>query len=228
METDDVIRLFSLQFSSVAQSCLTLSNPMDCSTPGFPVDHQFLETIQTHVHCVSDASQPSHPLSSPSPPVFNVSQRQGLFKWVSSSHQVAKYWSFSFSISLSNEYLGLISFRSDWFDLLAVWGTLKNLLQHHSSKAYVLQRSAFFYGPTLTSIHDYWKNHSFDIFESLSIITSRYEWMNGHKFIIYSMSSYGDKGKVLAYFFLFVCLIFWMVIQKVFVIISQVELIFIA
>ena len=83
-------------------------------------------------------------LSSPSPPAFSLSQHQGLFKWVSSSHQVAKYWSFSFSISLSNEYLGLISFRSDWFDLLAVWGTLKNLLQHHSSKAYVLQRSAFF------------------------------------------------------------------------------------
>ena len=85
----------------------------------------------THVHWIGDAIQPSHPLSPPSP-ALNLSQHEGLFQWVSSSHQVAKYWSFSFSISPSNEYSGLISFRIDWFDLLAVQGTLKNLLQHHN------------------------------------------------------------------------------------------------
>ena len=79
-----------VQFSSVAQSCPTICGPMDCSTPDFPVHHQLLELVQTHVHRVSDAIQPSHPLSSPSPPAFNLSQHQGLFKWVSSSHQEAK------------------------------------------------------------------------------------------------------------------------------------------
>ena len=116
---------------------------MDCSTPGLPIHHQFLELTQTHIHWVSDAMQPSHPLLSPSPS-FNLSQHQGLFKWVSSSNQVAKYWSLSFSISPSNEYSGLISFRMDWLDLFAVQGTLKSLLQHHSSKASILQCSAFF------------------------------------------------------------------------------------
>ena len=80
----------SIQFSSVAQSCLTLCDPLNHSTPGLPVHHQLLESTQTHVHCVGDAIQPSHPLSSPSPPSLNLSQHQGLFKWVSSSHQVAK------------------------------------------------------------------------------------------------------------------------------------------
>ena len=130
------------KFSSVAQSCLTLCNPMDCSTPGLPVHHQLPEFTQTHVHWVGDAIQPSHPLSAPSL-AFNLSQHQGLFKWVSSSHQVAKYWSFSLSISPSNEYSGLISFRMDWLDLLAVQGTLKSLLQPHSSKASILRCSAF-------------------------------------------------------------------------------------
>ena len=102
------------------------------------------EFIQTHVHWVGDAIQPSHPLSSPSPPAFNLSQHQGLFKWVSSCIRWPKYWSSSFSISPSNEYSGLISFWMDWLDLLAVQGTLKSLLQHHSSKASVLQFSAFF------------------------------------------------------------------------------------
>ena len=109
-----------------------------------PVHHQLPEFTQTHVHWVGDATQPSHPLSSPSPPAFNPSQHQGLFKWVSSSHQVAKLWSFSFNISPANEYSGLISFRMDWLDLLAVQGTLKSLLQHPSSKASILRRSAFF------------------------------------------------------------------------------------
>ena len=106
------------QFSSVAQLCLTLCNPMDCSTPGFPVHHQLLEPIQTHVHCIGDAIQPSYPLSSPSPPTFNLSQHQGLFQWVDSSHQVAKGLEFQLSISPSNEYSGLISFKIGWLDLL--------------------------------------------------------------------------------------------------------------
>ena len=134
----------SVQFNSVAQSCPTLCNPMKCSTPSFSGLHYLPEFAQTHVHWVSDAIQPSHPLSSPSPPVFNLSQHQGLFQWVSSSHQVAKYWSFSFNISPSNEHSGLISFRMDWLDLLAVQGTLKSLLQYHSSKASILLCSAFF------------------------------------------------------------------------------------
>ena len=115
-----------IQFSSVAQSCLTLCNPMDRGTPGLPVHHQLLEFTQTRAHWVGDAIQPSYPLSSPSPPTLNPSQHQGLFKWVSSSHQVAKVLSFSFSINPSDEYSGLISFRMDWLDLLAVQGTLHN------------------------------------------------------------------------------------------------------
>ena len=159
----------SVQFSSVAQSCLTLCNPMDCSTPGLPVHHQLQEFTQTDVHWVGNAIQPSHPLLSPSPPALNLSQYQGLFQPL--HNRWPKYCSFSFSISPSNEYSGLISFRMDWLDLLAVQGTLKSLLQDHSSKASILQCSAFFlfffllsflYSPSLTSIHDYWKNHTFD------------------------------------------------------------------
>ena len=112
--------------------------------PGFPVHHQLLELAQTHVHRVSDAIQPSHPLSSPSPPAFNLfsirvfsSESVLCIKW-------PKYWSFSFIISPFNEYSGLISFRMDWLDLLAVHRTLKSLLQHHSSKASILWCSAFF------------------------------------------------------------------------------------
>ena len=134
----------SVQFSSVAQSCPTLCHPMNCSTPGLPVHHEHPEFIQIHVHRVGNAIQPSHLLSSPSPPAFNLSQYQGLFKCVSSSHRWPKYWSFSFSINPSNEYPGLISFRIDWLDLLAVQGTLRSLLQHHNSKASILQCSAFF------------------------------------------------------------------------------------
>ena len=117
---------------------------MDCSMPGFPVHHQLPQPIQTHVHCVGDAIQPSHPLSSPSPPAFNLSQHQGIFQWVSSLHQVPKYWGFSFSISPSNKYSGLISFRMDWLDLLVVQGTLKSLLQHRSSKASIIWQSSFY------------------------------------------------------------------------------------
>ena len=129
---------------SAANLCLTLFDPTDYSTPGFPVRHQLPEVAQTHVLWVNDAIQPSHPLSSPFPPAFSLSQHQVLFKWVSSLHQMPKYWSFSFSISLSNEYSGLISFRMDWLDLLSVQGTLKSLLQHHNLKASIRRYSAFF------------------------------------------------------------------------------------
>ena len=134
----------SVQFSSVAQSCPTLCDHMDCSTPGFPIYHQLLEFTQTHVNQVSGAIQPSHSLSSPSAPTFNLSQHQGLFKWVSSSHQVAKVLEFQFQHQSFQWRFSLIFFRIDWFDLLTVQGTLKNLLQHHSLKASVLWWSAFF------------------------------------------------------------------------------------
>ena len=131
------------QFSSVAQSCPTLYDPMDCSIPGLPVLHQLLEFIQTDVHGASDAIQPSHPLSSTSP-AFNLSSIR-VFSSQSVLHiRWPKYWSFSFSISPSSEYSRLLSFRMDWLDLLAVQGALKSLLQHHSSKASILWRSAGF------------------------------------------------------------------------------------
>ena len=116
---------------------------MDCSTLGFPVHHQLLDLSQTHVHWVGDAVQPSHPLSSPSLLALNLSQDQGLSNESALRIRWPKYWSFSSNISPSNEHLGLISFRMDWLDLLAVQGTLKSLLQHHTSKASILQRSAF-------------------------------------------------------------------------------------
>ena len=132
----------SVQFSHSVMS--TLWDPMNCSTPGLPVHHQLTEFTQTHVHRVGDASQPSHPRSSPSPPAPNPSQHQSLFQWVNSCMKWTKYWSFSFSNSPSKEHPGLISFRMDWLDLLAVQGTLNSLLQHHSSKASILWPSAFF------------------------------------------------------------------------------------
>ena len=112
---------------SVPHLSLTLCDFMDCSMPGFPVFHHLLELAQTHVHWVRDAIQPSHPLSPSSPPVFSLSQSIRVFSNESSLHITwPKYW--SFSISLSNEYSGLISIRIDWFDLLAVQGTLNSLL----------------------------------------------------------------------------------------------------
>ena len=134
----------SVQFSSVAQSCPTLCDPMNCSTPGLPVQHKLPEFTQTHVHGVGDAIQPSHLLSAPSPPAPNPSQHQSLFNESTLHMRWPKYWSFSFSISPSDEHPELISFRMDWLDLLALQGTLKSLLQHHSSKASILRRSAFF------------------------------------------------------------------------------------
>ena len=117
---------------------------MNHSTPGLPVHHQLPEFTQTHVHQVSDAIQPSHPLSNLSPPASSPSQYQGLFQWSTLRMRWPKYWSFSLSISPSKEIPGLVSFRMDWLDLLAVHGTLRSLLQHHSSKASILQHSAFF------------------------------------------------------------------------------------
>ena len=143
-------------FSSVAQLCPALCNPMDCSTPGLPVHHQHPEFTQTQVR-VSDAIQPSHPLSSLSPPapippsIWVFSNESTLrMRW-------PKYWSFSFSISPSNEHPGLISFRMDWLDLLAVQSSPIPQFKSINSSAL-----SFLYGSTLTSIPDYWKNHSFD------------------------------------------------------------------
>ena len=127
-----------IQFSSVAESSPTLCDPMDCSTSGLPVHHQLPEFTQIHVHRVSDAIQPSHPLSSPLllppiPPRIRVFSNESILRM-----RWPKYWSFSFSIIPSKEHPGLISFRMDWLDLLAVQGTLKSLLQHHSSKESIL------------------------------------------------------------------------------------------
>ena len=130
-------------FSSVSQLCLTLCDPMDWSMPAFSVLHQLLELAQTHIDQVGDAIPPSYPLLSPSPafnfPSIRVFSNQSVLciRW-------PKYWNFRFNISPSNEHPGLISFRMDWLDLIAVQGTLKSLLQHHSSKTSILQHSAFF------------------------------------------------------------------------------------
>ena len=132
-------RILSVQFS---QCMSDLCKPMDGGTPGFPVHYQLPESTQTGVHWVGDAIQPYHPLLSPSLPAFNLSQHHGLFQRKRCQIKWPMYWSFSFSISPSSEYSGLISFRIDWLVLPAVQGTLKSL-QHHSSKASILQRSAF-------------------------------------------------------------------------------------
>ena len=133
----------AFQLSSVTQSCLTLCDPMNHSTPGLPVHHQLPEFTQIHVHWDSDAIQPSHPLSSPSPSVPNLSQHQGLFQWVKSSHEVAKVLEFQLQHQSFQCIFRTVSFRMGWLDLLAVQETLKNLLQHHSSKASILWGSAF-------------------------------------------------------------------------------------
>ena len=117
---------------------------MNLSTPDLPFHHQCLEFTQTHVHRVGDAIQPSHPLSSPSPPAPNTSQHQGLLQWVNYLHEVAKVLGLQLQHQSFQWTTRLISFRMDWLDLLAVQGTLKSLLQHHSSKASILQCSAFF------------------------------------------------------------------------------------
>ena len=152
-------------FSSLAQLCLTLCDPMNHSTPGLPVHHQLPEFTQTHVHRVSDAIQPSHPLLSPSPPLLSpIPPSIRVFSNESTLHmRQPKYRSVSFSISSSNEHQGLISFRMDWLDLLAVQGTDSQesspTPQFKSINSLTL---SFLYSPTLTSIHDHWKNHSLD------------------------------------------------------------------
>ena len=164
-------RKFQLgQFSSVTQLCPILCDFMDRSTSGFPVHHQLPEFTQTYVHWVSDAIQPSHLLSLPSPPTFNLSQHQGfsnestihIFEYLWWHLWWPKYWSFSFNISPSNEYSVLISFKIDWFDLLcsprdSQESSLTSQFESISSLAL-----SFLYPPTLTPIHDYWKNHSLD------------------------------------------------------------------
>ena len=134
----------SIQFSPVTQSCPTLCDSMDCSAPGFRFHHQLPELAQTRVHQIGDAIPPSHPLSSPSPPAFSLPSIRVFSSESALCIRWPKDWSFSFTFSPSNEYSGLISFTTDWFDLLSVQGTLKSLLQYHSSKVSVLQPSAFF------------------------------------------------------------------------------------
>ena len=139
------MRFPALKFSSVQLlNHVQLCDPMDCSIPGFPVLHHLPEFAQTHVHWVGDAIQPSYPLLPASAPALSLSQHQVFSSESALCIRWPKYWSFSFSISPSTEYSELISFRMDWVDLLAVQGTLKTLLQHHSLKASVLWHSAFF------------------------------------------------------------------------------------
>ena len=152
----------SVQFSSVAQSCLTLCDPMICSTSGLPVHHQLSEFTQTHVHWVGDAIQPSHPLSSPSPPAPNPSQHQSLFQWVNSSHQVAKVLEFQ----LQHHSL----WRNPRADLLqnGLVGSPCSPRDSQESSPTPQFKSinssvlSFLHSPTLTSMHDHWKNHSLD------------------------------------------------------------------
>ena len=152
----------SVQFSSVAQSCLTLCNPMNHSTPGLPVHHQLPDFTQTHVHRVGDAIQPSHPLSSPSSPAPNPFQHQSLFQWVNSSHGVAKVLEFqlqhqSFQTTPRTHllYNGLVGSPGSPRDSQESSPTP----QFKSINSSVL---SFLHSPTLTSIHNHWKNHSLD------------------------------------------------------------------
>ena len=146
----------SVQFSSVAQSCPNLCDPINCSTPGLPVHHQLLEFTQTHVHRVGDSIQPSHPLSSPSPPAPDPSQHQSLFQWVNCSHEVAKVLEFQ----LQHQ-----SFQ--WTPRTGVVSPCSPRDSQESSpipqfKSINSLGLSFLHSPTLTSIHDHWKNHSLD------------------------------------------------------------------
>ena len=152
-----------LQFSWVPRSCLTLHNPMNHSTPGLPAHHQLPESTQTYVHRVGDAIQQSHPLLSPSPPAFNLSQHQGLSQWVRSSHQVAKVLEFQLQHQsfqwISNEWSPL-----GWtgWTYLQSKGLSRVFSNTTVQKHQFLGNQVFFYSPTLTSIHDHWKNHNLD------------------------------------------------------------------
>ena len=152
----------SYQFSSVTQSCLTVCDPRNCSTPGLPVHHQPPESTQTHFHWVGDAIQPSHPLSSPSPPALSLSQHQGLFQWVSSLHQVAKGLEF-----LLQDQSYQWTPRTDLLQDGLVGSPCSPRDSQESSPTPQLKSInssvlSFLYSPTLTSIHDHWKNHSLD------------------------------------------------------------------
>ena len=152
----------SVRFSSVTQLCPTLCNPMNCSMPDLRVHHKLPESTQTHVHCVGDAIQPSHPLSSPPPPDFNLSQHQCLFKWVTSSHQVAKVLEFQLQ---HQSFQGTL--RTDLLYDGLVGSPCSPRDSQESSpipqfKSINFSALSFLYSPTLTSIHDYWKNHSLD------------------------------------------------------------------
>ena len=154
--------LFYLLISSVAQSCPTLCNPMNHSTPGIPVHHKLPEFTQTHAHWVSDAIQPSHPLSSPSPPAPYPSQHQDLFQWVSSSHQVAKVLEFQLQhqfIPMNNHDLFPLGWTG-WFSLQfkGLWRVFSNT----TVKSINSSALSFLYSPILASIHDHWKKHSLD------------------------------------------------------------------
>ena len=174
----------SVQFSSVTQSCPTLCNPMNHSMPALPIHHQLPESTQTHVHW---SVIPCNHLILCRPLLLlpSIFPSIGVLKWVSSLHQVAKYWSFSFNINSSNEHPGLISFRMDWLDLLTVQGTLKSLLQHHSSKASILQRSAFF------------------------ILQLSHPFMTTGKTIALMRWTFVDKVMSLLFFFFWICCLGW-------------------
>ena len=151
-----------VQFNSVTQSCPTLCNPMICNMPGLPIHHHFPEFIQANVHWVSDAIQPSHHLSSPSPPAFNLSQHQGLFQWLSSSHQVAKVLEFQLQYQ-SFQWLFRIDFLQDW--LVGSPCSPRDSQEFSptpQSKTISSSVLSFLYSPTLTSLHDHWKNYSLD------------------------------------------------------------------
>ena len=151
---------FNLEYCCclVSKSCPVLCDPIDCSTPGLPVPHYLPKFAQGHIHWISDAIQPSHSLPPSSPFAFNLSQHQRLFQWAGSS---PKYWRFTFNISPSNSYSGLISFQINWFDL-AVQGTLQESSTTPQFESIISLVPILPCGPTLTFAHDYWKNHSFD------------------------------------------------------------------
>ena len=162
LEIGTVILKLISSVSTVTQSCPNLCDPMNCSTPGLSVHHQLLESTQTHVHRVGDAIQPSCPLLSPSPPALNLSQHQGLFKWVSSSHQVAKvlelqlqHQSFQWTPKTHRLYDGLVGSPCSPRDSQESSPTPQ-------FKSINSSAPSFLHSPTLTSIHDYCKNHSFD------------------------------------------------------------------
>ena len=178
---------------SVFKLCLTLYQPMDCSMSGSSVLPYLPELAQIHDHFVSDTIWTSHLLLLLSSSIF---PRIRVFsKELDVQIRWPKYWSFSLSNKLSSEFSGFISFRIDWFDLLAVQGTLKSLLQHHNSKASIFSALTLLYGPTLTSIRDYWKNHSFDyvnIFRKMSLFFNTLSSQGASIFISWLQLSSSD------------------------------------